>query len=194
MSEHYQANLAGKSVPLHDGAPQVGFYKMRKARGGPWLPVAIWNRDGTLVCRVAKEMADPITMGKRRDHIPLKPRLAAALCNMLRPDESGTMVPVIDHESAKQMTEDQVLSLFHFDHWPLTKANGGPDAHWNLEPRPIMEHRQKSAQIDAPQRAKTESLSAKQEEFRHRLLAKAGQGEVAPKRSRWPTRKMNWRR
>jgi len=51
-------------------------------------------------------------MSKRRDCISLKTRLAAALCSMLRPDESRTMVPVIDHESAKQMTEDQVLSLF----------------------------------------------------------------------------------
>ena len=59
MSSHYQSNLAGKDVPLHDGVPQVGFYKMRRGRNAPWLPVAIWEKDGTLVCRVAKEMADP---------------------------------------------------------------------------------------------------------------------------------------
>lgn len=60
MSAHYQQNLAGKDVPLHDGVPQVGFYKMRRGRNAPWLPVAIWKKDdGTMVCRVAKEMADP---------------------------------------------------------------------------------------------------------------------------------------
>lgn len=59
MSAHYRDNLAGKQVPLHDGAPQVGFYKMRRSKGGPWLPVAIWLKDGSLVCRVAAEMADP---------------------------------------------------------------------------------------------------------------------------------------
>lgn len=59
MSAHYQSNLAGKDVPLHDGVPQVGFYKMRRGRNAPWLPVAIWEKDGALVCRVAKEMADP---------------------------------------------------------------------------------------------------------------------------------------
>lgn len=59
MSAHYQSNLAGKDVPLHDGVPQVGFYKMRRGRNAPWLPVAIWSKDGSLVCRVAAEMADP---------------------------------------------------------------------------------------------------------------------------------------
>ena len=59
MSTHYQSNLAGKDVPLHDGVPQVGFYKMRRSKNAPWLPVAIWSKDGTLVCRVAGEMKDP---------------------------------------------------------------------------------------------------------------------------------------
>lgn len=56
---HYQRNLAGKDAPLHDGQPQAGFYKMRRERNGPWLPVAIWLKDGALVCRVANEMDDP---------------------------------------------------------------------------------------------------------------------------------------
>jgi len=59
MNSHYQANLAGKDVPLHDGVPQVGFYKMRRGRNAPWLPVAIWQKDGKLVCRVGNEMDAP---------------------------------------------------------------------------------------------------------------------------------------
>ncbi len=51
MSEatHYQQNLAGASVALHDGHPQQGFYKMRLGKGGPWVPIAIWEKDGEMV-------------------------------------------------------------------------------------------------------------------------------------------------
>jgi len=56
---HYQQNLAGKAVPLHDGMPQAGFYKKR-GPDGKWQPVAIWSKDGKLVCRVADAMVDPV--------------------------------------------------------------------------------------------------------------------------------------
>jgi hypothetical protein len=42
----------------------------------------------------------------KRKHIPLKTKLAAALCQMLRPNAEGNLEPVIDHESSKAMTED----------------------------------------------------------------------------------------
>ena len=113
----------------------------------------------------------------RRDHIPLKTRLAAALCQMLRPDQEGNLVPVIDHASAKAMTEDQVLSIFHFDHWPVPKHRDGPDAHWNLTPRPILEHRHKTATVDTPGAAKDGRIEARQAEFRRRMLAKTGRAD-----------------
>lgn len=94
----------------------------------------------------------------RRSHINLKTKLAAALCNMLRPDETGKLVPIIPHEHAKMMTEDQVLSVFGWDHYPIRKADNGPDAHWNLTPRPILEHRRKSATVDVPQMAKADRI------------------------------------
>ena len=112
--------------------------------------------------------------------ISLKTRLAATLCHMLRPDETGALVPVIDHESAKNMTEDQVLSIFQFDHWPIPKHRQGPDAHWNLTPRPIIEHRRKSATFDTPAAAKDDRIQEKQAEFRHKMLAKTGAVDVAP--------------
>jgi hypothetical protein len=57
-AQHYQDNLAGKSVPIHESEPRVGFYK-RRAANGTWEPVAIWEKDGKLVCRVGGAMADP---------------------------------------------------------------------------------------------------------------------------------------
>jgi hypothetical protein len=112
----------------------------------------------------------------RRKHIPLKTKLAAALCQMLRPNADGNLEPVIDHESSKAMTEDQVLSIFHFDHHPVPKHRNGPDAHWNLTPRPIIEHRHKSATVDTPGAAKDARIEAREAAFRRRVLAKVGRG------------------
>lgn len=46
---HYQQNLAGEKVQLSDGHPMPGYYKMRLGKGGPWVPVAIWEKDGEMV-------------------------------------------------------------------------------------------------------------------------------------------------
>jgi hypothetical protein len=128
-----------------------------------------------------------------RARIPFKTKLASALRTMLV-EEDGKLVPFIDYETAKQMTEDQVISLFHFDHDPKPKAFGGSDEHHNLVPRPILAHRIKTAKVDRPRIAKADRLSSKQEEFRRVLLAKAGQGDAQPQpwRSRFK-KKINGR-
>jgi len=94
----------------------------------------------------------------KRAYIPLKTRLCAALLTIMRPDENGTLVRVISHEEAKGMTEAQILARFDFDHWPIRKADGGPDAPWNLEPRPTDEHDAKTRTIDVPQIAKQKRI------------------------------------
>ena len=125
-------------------------------------------------------------MRKKKAHIPLKTKLASALCHMLRPDENGNLVPIIDRDSAKAMTADQVLSIFHFDHDPIPEALDGPTIHWNLTPRPILEHRTKTAKIDRPVQAKVDRITPAHEEHRRRMLAKAGQEvpEAEPERQR----------
>lgn len=45
---------------IHADKPIPGFYKLRDHKGGPWIPVAIWDRDGTLVCRVGAEERNPL--------------------------------------------------------------------------------------------------------------------------------------
>ena len=32
--------------PIYDSEPQAGYYKTRRVRGGPWLPVVIWWHEG----------------------------------------------------------------------------------------------------------------------------------------------------
>jgi len=93
-----------------------------------------------------------------KSHIPLKVKLAAALLTMKRPNEDGVLVYVIGYEQSKNMTADQIIAHFHFDHYPIREADGGPTEPWNITPRPVAEHREKTAKIDIPQLAKQKRL------------------------------------
>lgn len=56
--QHWRDALAGRDVEIHEDNPQSGYYKMRATKGGPWLPVAIWRKNGELVCRVGSTVRD----------------------------------------------------------------------------------------------------------------------------------------
>jgi hypothetical protein len=63
MSDQFQFwrdALDGKSPAIHEDAPQPGYYKLRRGKDAPWVPVAIWYRDGELVCRVGPDMRYPL--------------------------------------------------------------------------------------------------------------------------------------
>lgn len=128
-------------------------------------------------------------MSRKRGHISFKTKLAAALSKLF-----------FTHEEAKELSEDQILSLVQWDHFPIPHAApyNGPDVHWNLEPSLIPQHREKTAKIDIPRIAKGKRVSEAEIAFRNRMLAKT-QPEVAqvvpprPKRTiqsrKFPTRK-----
>lgn len=130
----------------------------------------------------------------KRAHIPLKTKLAAALCQMLR-EEGGKLVPVIPYDRAKTMSADQIVAEFDFDHYPIMKANGGPDEPWNLVPRPREDHRRKTsggatkarAKGDVTEISRAKRLQNDQAEFRRRILEKAP-GEKPKRESKWPKR------
>lgn len=69
----------------------------------------------------------------------LSVKLAAALLQLR--DEDGQ--PIIPYEHAKLMSAAQINSLFEFDHGIL-HAIDPIDEPWNLTPRLIAEHREKS--------------------------------------------------
>lgn len=58
----WHASLAGKKPEIHADSPQPGYYRLRAIRGGDWLPVVIWEKDGQLVARVASDMRDPLAI------------------------------------------------------------------------------------------------------------------------------------
>ncbi len=41
---------------LHDGHPHKGYFRMRRHKDAVWSPVAIWEHEGLLVCRVGADM------------------------------------------------------------------------------------------------------------------------------------------
>lgn len=99
-------------------------------------------------------------MSRPRAHISWKTKYAAALLAL------GD----VSYEHAKQMTEDQIISLYQVDHGVL-HAFEGSDLFWNLTPRLIAEHRAKSGK-DKGIVSKADRISEGQREFMARQSAK----------------------
>lgn len=47
--DFWRRSIAGEMLPIHADQPQSGYYKMRKHKGGPWVPVAMWQKDGSMI-------------------------------------------------------------------------------------------------------------------------------------------------
>jgi len=96
----------------------------------------------------------------------------------------GTGEPIIPRDRAKGMTADQIVAEFEAitqnDHI-TPRALGGTDHVSNMQPLVEGEHAVKT-KGDVKAIAKTRRISPRQEEFRRRCLAKAGQVEDEPPR------------
>lgn len=112
-----------------------------------------------------------------RAHISNKTMLASALLALGH----------VPYAHAKLMTEDQIISLYQWDHNVL-HAIEIINEFWNLTPKLIMEHRRKSAK-DKGIIAKSDRILEREQEFRRRLLAKNA-GEQPSRKSRWPKRRL----
>lgn len=105
----------------------------------------------------------------KRPHISFKTKLVATLCQM-RHEVNGRWELILNHAEAKALSEDQILSLFQWDHGVVPHAENGEDVHWNIEPMLIEPHRIKTRTIDIPGIAKRKRVSKAHEEFRARML------------------------
>jgi hypothetical protein len=117
----------------------------------------------------------------KRDHISLKVKLAAALLQLKH----------IPFSQAQRMSADQIIALYHFDHYPIPHAQGGPDEPWNLDPVLVADHLEKTAKTDIPQIAKTKRIAKDHQEFLRLMLTPRDQRP--PKQSRWGKRKFEQR-
>ncbi len=127
----------------------------------------------------------------KRPYVPLPERLAATLACLL-PQEQR------DDLRRRKVKANAVLALFHFDH-VIFHAHGGSAKWWNLDPKLVAVHREKTAKIDVPAIAKGKRITRANDEFFRRLLAKSegphkpsyeGRKIIAPRKwgSRpWPT-------
>lgn len=127
----------------------------------------------------------------KRAHISFKTKLCAALCQM-RHEVNGKLELILTNAEAQALSEDQILSLFQWEHGVIPHAEGGPDSHWNLEPMLIASHREKTRTIDVPGIAKRKRVSKAQEEFRRTILTPRDQRPA--KKSRWGSRPFPKRR
>jgi hypothetical protein len=116
-------------------------------------------------------------------------KLAAALLNMVTPNESGGYDYVLDRDECRDMTPEQICSLFQWDHGKLhglaeDQAEADELMHpTNFTPRLIVPHRNKSRR-DKTAIAKTRRISAEHEAFQQKILAKAGADVPAAQRKR----------
>lgn len=125
-------------------------------------------------------------MGKRaRGYISFKTKLVAALCQM-RHEVDGKWELILTHDEAKALSEDQILSIFHWDHDPIPHAEGGEDTHYNLTPKLIPGHKKKTATVDVPGIAKRKRVATGHIEHTRTMLTPRDQRE--PKKSKWASR------
>lgn len=111
--------------------------------------------------------------GKKKAHIPMSVKLAAALLMCMRPDGKGGLERIITHEEAMLLTAHQIIGLFDFDHYPQEEQDGGPTVPWNLTPRIKPEHRKKTG-ADAKRRAKGRRLRAAQSQHAVAMAIRGG--------------------
>ena len=129
---------------------------------------------------------------RKRKRISDRKKLAATLLHMRAGAADGYEL-LIPYEDGKQMSADQIISLFHYDHYPIPHAEGGPDEPWNLTPRLIADHREKTRKVDLKQIAKNKRIQKRKHEHAMRITEFGNSGmmvthtmTLAEARKQWP--------
>lgn len=93
----HTAAMAGKNAPVHDGEPELGWFKKRSApRSKVFIPAAIYMKDGEMVCRVGDEFKDPVTEWTLLAKFPI----SSNECKQMFEAKEWLKEPVTETESA----------------------------------------------------------------------------------------------
>lgn len=126
---------------------------------------------------------------KRKRRPNASERIAASLLAIKQGDVWLIPEPLRSNGTAKE-----ICAYVQFHHDVTPQALGGTSAPQNLTPLSIADHAHETATKTIPMIAKVRRVSAKQEEFRRRMLAKVGitdhQDERQPRKHKhaWPSR------
>jgi len=93
--------LLGDFGSIHENDPQCGYYRMRKTKGGPWVPVAIWTEEGrsVLSCLVDGAERDPFEVWTWvcRYPVPYETYVAVAERGEAWPEDLPDLKRVMSH-------------------------------------------------------------------------------------------------
>lgn len=115
---------------------------------------------------------------RKRDYIPLPEKLAATLACFLPQDQR-------DDLRSRKVPASEVLSLFHFDHIVL-HAFDGSDLWWNLDPKLVKSHREKSK--------RDTSIVAKAKRLNRKWANPKKVEDFFKRKKYWPKKKMESRK
>lgn len=124
---------------------------------------------------------------KRKRRPNATERTAAALLAIKKGD--GWLIP---EPLRSNGTAKEICAYVQFHHDVTPHALGGTSAPQNLSPMSIADHAHETATKTIPMIAKVRRVSAAQEEFRRRMLAKVGINQDQPvsrkRKHAWPSR------
>lgn len=163
----YNAALAGQNPEIHPDTPHPGYYRMRAGRGGAWLPVAIWHKDGALVARVADEMRDPLAIWTFCGGNPVT---KDACTEAFKTGQWPGDAPEIGHNSANASIGEQIrdyasMALDWLRKTGITNT-AGKDRAANLRARLLELRKLADSERDAKKRPHDEAARAIQAEYK----------------------------
>lgn len=100
--QNWRDALAGKETALHADVPHSGYYKMRAGKDGPWVPVAIWTKEGKQIARVADKVREPVEIWTYAAKNPVTKEAAKHAF------ENGTWPGDIGHNSGELSLSDEI--------------------------------------------------------------------------------------
>lgn len=102
LYQHWNEALNDRHPAVEEGSPKCGFYKKRKYKNGPWLPIAIWKQQEVNEVGKAQEEEYFVAMcdGQEVDPVEIwswcKPITEAAFNHLTDPQPDAPIETLIE--------------------------------------------------------------------------------------------------